>query len=108
MLSFENATSPAAQNTTRPSTMIALRVRPNTRIDLITRPHDAFLDDPTADGSARRSHQKHVAQENGAVGDDGLTGLQPVQDLVPVILLQAKPHGPLDEMAMIAGDPDRH
>ena len=38
MFSFENATSPAAQNTTRPSTMIALRVRPNSSTDLIKKP----------------------------------------------------------------------
>jgi hypothetical protein len=34
-LSLENATSPAAQNTASPSTMMALRVKPNSSKDLI-------------------------------------------------------------------------
>src|ERR1700678_1052521 len=108
MLSFENATSPAAQNTTRPSTMIALRVKPNTRIDLITRPHRKLLEKPVPDGSARRSQQKYVAQENCAVGDDGFTWLQPLQDLIPAILLQAYLDSPLHKMASIARDPHGH
>src|SRR5580704_1939856 len=88
--------------------MIALRVRPNTRIDLITKPHRPLLDAPTPGGSARRSHQKYVAQENCAVGDDGLTRFQPLQNLAPIILLQAYLDGPFGETAPVAGDPYRH
>src|ERR1700744_3581900 len=88
--------------------MIALRVRPNSRIDLITKPHRALLDDPMPGGSARRSHQKYVAQENCTVGDDGLTRFPPLQNLAPVILLKACLDGSFGETAPVAGDPHRH
>src|SRR3984957_10829946 len=88
--------------------MIALRVKPNTRIDLITRPHRKLLENPVPDGSARRSPQKYAAQENRAVGDDGFTWLQPLQGLVRASLLQAELDSRLHERATIARDPDGH
>src|ERR1700726_1206695 len=86
IFSFENATSPAAQKTTRPSTMIALRVRPNSSTD--------FIKSPPGDrryvalgGLAVGSQQKLVAEKDRAVGDNQFSGLQTLQDLTPAALL---------------------
>src|SRR6516225_4624332 len=110
MLSFENATMPAAQNTSTPRTMIALRVRPNTRRDLIMRhlavPIQTFPGAPRR--STRVAQQQLVAQKHRALGDDSFARLKALQDLHKAILPEAGRDGALDEMAPVGRDPYCH
>src|SRR6516162_6037702 len=109
MLSFENATMPAAQNTSTPRTMIALRVRPNTRRDLIKRDRRAYSTFPdTPRRSTCVAQQQLVAQKHRTLGDDSFARLKALHDLHPAILPEAGRHGALDEMALVVRDPYCH
>src|SRR5271166_2146325 len=107
MLSLVNATIPAAQNTTRPSTMIALRVRPKTRSDLI-KGLPVFVDLAHDRASLGVAEQELVAQEHRAVGDHGFAWLQAIEDLHPALLAYASAHDALYEMPAVAGGPHCH
>src|ERR1700761_5022228 len=107
MLSLVNATIPAAQNTISPSTMIALRVRPKTRRDLIT--WRAYRSGRAGRSpSARIAQQQLVAEEDCAVGHHRLARGEPIQDLHPIVLPDAGGLGPLEIMPVVAGHPHRH
>src|SRR6516164_24211 len=112
MLSLVNATKPAAQNTRTPRTMIALRVRPKTRRDLIKRAchacsdFDSLLKAP--DASTCLAQQELVAQKYCAISDDGFARLKAAENLNPAVLPQADGHGALDEVTAVGRDPHRH
>src|SRR5579871_2363058 len=106
MLSLEKATRPAAQNTNTPSTMIALRVRPKLRIDLINCP--SLRDVIAVRRSAFGSGQELVAQEHRSVSHNGFVRAHAFKNLVPTVLLQADLDRPLGETTAVARDPDRH
>src|SRR6516165_5961692 len=112
MLSLVNATRPAAQNTRTPRTMMALRVRPNTRRDLIKRAFRACSDFDSLpnelDASTCFAQQELVAQKYRAIRDDGFARLKAAENLNPAVLPQADGHGPLDEMTAVGRDPHRH
>src|SRR6202048_1442078 len=99
--------SPAAQNTTTPSTMIALRVRPNSSKDFTTdtpqpsRHHMQWR-------SPLSSRDELIAQEDSAVAHDDFVWLQAIKNLSPAILLKADFDGSPQETVPVPGHPNGH
>src|SRR5215472_11852995 len=117
MLSLVKATMPVAMNTTRHSSTIGRRVRPNATMPLSTAMTSKLEHDPVPktgihfSGSCSRSARRggeRVAQEQRALGRDQLAGLQACENLVIAVALHADLHGALGEAAAVGRDPHGH
>src|SRR5580658_8825474 len=108
MFSFKKAMTPVAMNTSRPNMMIVRRVRPNARMAFSTARLSLYAWSVLSSAASGESARRHVAEQDGAVGDDQLAGLHAVEDLVVALALQPDLDLPLDETTPIGGDPGRH
>src|SRR6202011_703344 len=137
MFNLANAAMPAAQNTTRPSTMMALRVRPKLRM-LLTKvlhllshcdrrrrgrsskhdPSSAHLGRALPVRPSPRRRRCHaltrdrvgelVAEEDRTGGGDLFSQAEAGEDLDPSVLLEAGFHRAPFEPALVGGDPYGH
>src|SRR6267143_6152704 len=108
MLSFEKATRPAPTSTTRSRMTIGRRVSAKATKAFSIRPGPAERRPPWFESNSPRCGRKGVAEEERVLGGDPLARLQPVENLVQSVLLQADFDGAPDEASGLAVHPDGH
>src|SRR5262249_16270865 len=98
MLRRVKATSPPTMNTSKPSSMIARRVKPNAPMPF-SKAHLAT--------SSRTRGRQHVAEKDRAVGGDEFARLHALKDLPVAVALLPDLDGSFGEAPAVGGDPDR-
>src|ERR1700716_947627 len=108
MLSLEKATRPPPTSTTRSRMTIGRRVSARAIKAFSIRPGPTESRPPWFESSSPRCGRKGVAEEERVLGGDPLAKLQPVENLVQSVLLQADSDGAPDEASGLAVHPDGH
>src|SRR6266851_2767681 len=108
MLSLEKATRPPPTSTTRSRMTIGRRVSAKATKAFSIRPGPTERRPPRFESNSPRCGRKGVAEEESVLGGDSLARLQPVQNLVQPVLLQADFDGAPDEAPGLAVHPDGH